>query len=262
MAVDRTADVHTLVVVGDDYFTKLGAKARWKAGRQVSGVSEPAGLMVHEQPLRRAEPVVPPADDWISRLSATGRDYEIAVAQLHELLLRAARHQVSRMPAAAALGASRRAEIIHSAADEATVAVLSRLSTFEGRSAFTTWAYKFGILHAGTEVRRSAWRDREIHLDDISEPHSVAPSPEVYAEGRDLARAVREGLREALTPHQRRVALAVLVDEVPIDVLAERLGTSRGALYKTLHDARQRLRAHLSAHDFLLPGATGREVTK
>ncbi|MEO8906824.1 MAG: RNA polymerase sigma factor [Microbacteriaceae bacterium] len=207
---------------------------------------------------------VPPADsDWIGRLSAPGRAYEAAVAQLHELMLRAARHQVSRMHEAAMLGAARREEIIHSAADEATMAVLSRLGTFEGRSAFTTWAYKFGILHAGTQVRRAAWRDREINLDDVPEPHqSVAPSPELYAEGRDLAQAVRDGLREALTPHQRRVALAILVDEVPIDVLAERLSISRGALYKTLHDARQRLRAYLSAHDFLLPVATRKEVTK
>ena len=42
-----------------------------------------------------------------------------------------------------------------------------------------------------------------------------------------------------LTPHQRRVVLALLVQEV----LADRLGSARNALYKTLHDARRRLRA-------------------
>jgi RNA polymerase sigma-70 factor, ECF subfamily len=265
MAVERTADVHTVVAVGDDFFTRMGARAHGRSGRPVGDVSEPIGLMDRrrEQPPPQVGNAPPADDDWIGRLSTPGRVYETAVAQLHELMLRAARHQVSRMPEAAVLGASRRAEIIHSAADDATVSVLSRLRTFEGRSAFTTWAYKFGILHAGTEVRRAVWRDRELNLDDISEPHqSVAPSPEVYVEGRALAQAVREGLREALTPHQRRVALAVLVDEVPIDVLAERLGSSRGALYKTLHDARQRLRAYLSAHDFLLPVATRKEVTK
>lgn len=265
MAVDRTADTHTVVVVGDEFFTRMGARSRGRPGLQVSEASEPTGLMIRREqfPPERADDVRPVGDDWIRRLSVPGRAYENAVAQLHELLLRAARHQVSRMPEAAALGASRRAEIIHSAADEATVSVLSRLSTFEGRSAFTTWAYKFGILHAGSEVRRAAWRDREIHLGDISEPHqTAASSPEGYVEGRDLAQAVRDGLRVALTAHQRRVAIAVLVDEVPIDVLAERLGTSRGALYKTLHDARRRLRDYLSARDFLLPVATRREVTR
>jgi RNA polymerase sigma-70 factor (ECF subfamily) len=58
-------------------------------------------------------------------------------------------------------------------------------------------------------------------------------------------------MREVLTPYQRRVAVALLVDGVPIDVLADRLGTSRGALYKTLHDVRVRLRAELTAKGYL-----------
>ncbi|WP_232499429.1 RNA polymerase sigma factor [Agromyces humatus] len=190
--------------------------------------------------------------EWIPRLSATGRAHEVAVRRLHELMLRAARHQVARMPDAAGLGAARRDEIVHSAADAATVSVLSRLSAFEGRSRFTTWAYKFAILHAGVEVRRAAWRDREIDLSDVPEQRdSDMSSPETYAEVRELAEAVREGIAEALTAHQRRVTIALLVDEVPIDVLAERLNTSRGALYKTLHDSRQRLRAFLSERGFM-----------
>lgn len=194
----------------------------------------------------------PVLDDWVVRLSVPGRVRDDAVAHLHGLMIRAARHQVARMPEAGALGAVRREEIVQTAADEATVSVLSRLGTFEGRSRFTTWAYKFGILHAGVEVRRAAWGGREIRLDDVPEPQERSASgPEARAEGRDLAHAVRIGLAEALTPHQRRIALAVLVDEVPIDVLAERLGTNRGALYKTLHDARKRLRAHLTAQGYL-----------
>jgi RNA polymerase sigma-70 factor (ECF subfamily) len=39
----------------------------------------------------------------------------------------------------------------------------------------------------------------------------------------------------------------VAVNDVPIDVLAERLNTTRGALYKTMHDARHKLRAVLAA---------------
>jgi RNA polymerase sigma-70 factor (ECF subfamily) len=51
----------------------------------------------------------------------------------------------------------------------------------------------------------------------------------------------------------RRVAVALLVEQVPVDVLADRLGTTRGALDKTLHDARRRIRAHLTAAGYLLP---------
>src|SRR3954451_18626105 len=166
-------------------------------------------------------------------------------------MVRAASHQVSRMPDADGLGSVRRAEIVQAAADEATVSVLARLETFEGRSRFTTWAYKFGILHAGVEVRRSAWSGREIDLGSIPEPRATGATPESYTEVRDLTDAVRRGMDLALTPHQRRVAIALLVDEVPVDVLAERLGTTRNSLYKTLHDARKRLRAWLADEGYL-----------
>jgi RNA polymerase sigma-70 factor (ECF subfamily) len=38
-------------------------------------------------------------------------------------------------------------------------------------------------------------------------------------------------------------------------VLAERLNTTRGALYKTLHDARRKLRGRLAADGFELTDA-------
>jgi RNA polymerase sigma-70 factor (ECF subfamily) len=58
--------------------------------------------------------------------------------------------------------------------------------------------------------------------------------------------AVRRAIGEVLTPHQRSVLVALTLNGVPIDVMAERLGTTRGALYKTLHDARRKLRGSLA----------------
>jgi RNA polymerase sigma-70 factor (ECF subfamily) len=43
------------------------------------------------------------------------------------------------------------------------------------------------------------------------------------------------------------VLVAVVLNGVPIDVLAERRQTTRGALYKTLHDARRKIRDALAA---------------
>jgi RNA polymerase sigma-70 factor (ECF subfamily) len=43
-------------------------------------------------------------------------------------------------------------------------------------------------------------------------------------------------------------------------VLAERLNTTRGALYKTTHDARRRLRSYLTGEGFDL-GAIGQGET-
>src|SRR5689334_7015210 len=178
-------------------------------------------------------------EEWVARLSAPGPLRDDTIRLLHDLLVRAARHQVSRMPDAASWGATRRAEIVHAAADEATVSVLARLDSFAGRSRFTTWAYKFGILQAGVEVRRTAWRHREIDLGSVPEPTAPGAGPESYAEVRDLAEATRQAMDRVLTPYQRRVAVALLVDEVPIDVLAERLATNRNALYQTLHEVRR-----------------------
>ena len=74
---------------------------------------------------------------------------------------------------------------------------------------------------------------------------SEADSPETELERSELLSAVKEGIENALTPHQRDVLVALALNGVPIDVLAERMQTTRGALYKTLHDARRKLRAHL-----------------
>lgn len=193
---------------------------------------------------------IPPPADWVAQLTAPGTIRDDAIRRLHELMLRAAGRQVANMPERQRLGQARCAEIVLAAADEATMNVLARLDTFEGRSRFTTWAYKFAILQVATEVRRAAWRDREVRFDLAAEPVSVG-GPENHAEAAELADAIRGGIKTSLTAHQRRVMIALLIDHVPIDVLAERLGTTRNTLYKTLHDARKRLRHELAAQGFL-----------
>jgi RNA polymerase sigma-70 factor (ECF subfamily) len=190
--------------------------------------------------------------DWVSALSSPGLERDDALRRLHPLMVRAARHQVRRMRALLPhAGAQECEDLANGAADDALAALLGKLSTFEGRSRFTTWAYKFAILQAATEVRRHAWVGREIPLDDIDTWTAREPGPEQRAEASDLASAVWRAMGEALTPYQRKIAVALLVDQVPIDVLADRLGTTRGALYKTLHMARGRLRAHLVASGHL-----------
>ena len=82
----------------------------------------------------------------------------------------------------------------------------------------------------------------------------MGPSVEERREGAELLAALKSAVREQLTPHQRAVFTALALNEVPIDVLSERLGTTRGALYKTLHDARRKLRAELAAGGFVEEG--------
>jgi RNA polymerase sigma-70 factor (ECF subfamily) len=177
------------------------------------------------------------------------------VEALHGLLLRAARHEVSRRSAAFShVRGETLDDLANQAADDALVAVLGKLDDFRGASRFTTWAYKFAVLEAGVRVRRRAWQDREVVLDPAgwTRLRVDAAGPEVDAEQAELLAAIADCVAERLTVHQRQVLVALAIDGVPIDVLAERLDTNRNALYKTLHDARRRLRGELAARGFVL----------
>jgi RNA polymerase sigma-70 factor (ECF subfamily) len=110
------------------------------------------------------------------------------------------------------------------------------------------------VLEAGVKVRRHAWHGREIPLEPARWPLITdgAPTPHQHAEARDLLAALREEIEGKLTAHQREVLVAVALNDVPIDVLAERLHTTRSAVYKTLHDAR--LRTALAARGLTING--------
>jgi RNA polymerase sigma-70 factor, ECF subfamily len=199
----------------------------------------------------------PPGEEWHLDLNAQGIRGEDAVARLHGLMLRAARFEVFRRAGSLPqLSAVELDELAQDAADDAAVSVLRRLDDFRGESSFRTWAYKFALLEASMKVRRRVWRAREVTLEPEhweSLAH-LGPGPDDDAESAALLDAVREGIRTALTPRQRQVLVSAVLEGVPIDVLAERLGSNRNALYKVLHDARRRLRDHVAAAGF--PEAT------
>jgi RNA polymerase sigma-70 factor (ECF subfamily) len=195
---------------------------------------------------------VPPLDsesrEWLRELRGTGVEHDDAVARLHALLVRAARFEVARRrPGLPHVRGDELEDLALEAADDALVSVLRRLDDFRGASRFTTWVYKFALYEAAVKLRKRAWQGREIPLEPEAWTvfSSAAPEPGEHAEQAELLATLQTAIAEALTPHQRRVLVALALNGVPIDVLAERLGTTRGALYKTLHDARRKLRRHL-----------------
>jgi RNA polymerase sigma-70 factor, ECF subfamily len=202
----------------------------------------------------------PESSAWVAALSGDGPVRDEAVERLHELLVRGARFEIARRQRA--LGGGRSAELddlaIQAAAD-ALMAIMRKLHTYRGDSRFTTWAYKFALLEAAVKVRRRAWQDREVPLeaDGWAQLADRRASPDTDAETAELLSAVRRAILEALTPHQREVLVAVTLNGVPIDVLADRLSTTRGALYKTLHDGRRKLRARLAAEGHALDRGRG-----
>jgi RNA polymerase sigma-70 factor (ECF subfamily) len=178
-----------------------------------------------------------------------GAAREAAVGRLHALLLRGAHHELARRRSLLAdVPHGELDDLATQAADDARTAILAKLDTFRGASRFTTWAYKFVLLEAGVKARRRAWQGREIALEEESWRRIADPGPNVHqtVEEAELLRAIARAVETALTTHQREVFSALVLDGVPIDVLAERRSTTRGALYKTLHDARRRLRSALA----------------
>jgi RNA polymerase sigma-70 factor (ECF subfamily) len=189
-------------------------------------------------------------DTWVRELRAGEPG---AVARLHGLLLRAARFEVARRgQTLPELRGDELDDLAQEAAADAAMSVLRRLDDFRGESRFSTWAYKFALLEAAVKVRRRAWRGRELPLEPESwaQFESPSPAPGTRAERIALLAEIQRGIESALTPRQRLVLVALALNGVPVDVLAERLGTNRNALYKTLHDARRKLRAYLEEKGF------------
>ena len=190
-----------------------------------------------------AAPVLIPALDedsrrWLADLRSAGHRRADAERRLYALLRKAAEFEVRRRTSQDV------DDLVTQAAGDALVAVLAKLDHFRGESRFTTWAYKFALYEAAAKTRRRAWQGRELPTAPEDWPAIAARAYD--HETAELLRTLQRGIETRLTPHQREVLIALAIDGVPIDVLAERRQTTRGALYKTLHDARRALRRYLS----------------
>jgi RNA polymerase sigma-70 factor (ECF subfamily) len=187
---------------------------------------------------------------WLRRLRSSGAAHDAAVSELHDLLVGAARFEVERRRAGLPhLRGGDHDDIVHESADDALLALLGKLDDFRGDSRFTTWAYKFALLEAGVKIRRRAWQGREIPIaaEGWAVLADLGRSAEDRTEDAELFDALSEEIRRCLSDRQREVLVAITLNDVPIDVLAERLGSTRGAIYKTLHDARRKLREALGS---------------
>lgn len=209
-------------------------------------VPDPFGT---SSPVASAAPLDADSRAWLRSLQGETSEREAAIARLHQLLLRAARFEVNRRRASMPhVRSSEFDEIAEEAAEDALMSVLGRLEDFRGASRFTTWVYKFALLEAAVKLRKRAWQGREVPIEPESWDLvlSTALDPAARAEQTELLTAVQSAIARVLTEHQRDVLISLAINGVPIDVLADRMSTTRGALYKTLHDARRKLRKELA----------------
>jgi RNA polymerase sigma-70 factor (ECF subfamily) len=185
----------------------------------------------------------PDSAEW---LRALAEGDETAFAQLHAKLLRIARAELSRRDAAVA--GPERDDHAHQAAADALVSIRRRLAEFRGESRFTTWAYAFVVLEVSAKLGRHFWRAPRATLDAEQWdrlPDRFGLDPARESEWRELVSELQRGVEELLSERQRRVFVALVLNGIPLDALVHELGSSRNAIYKTLYDARRKLRARL-----------------
>ncbi len=193
---------------------------------------------------------------WAEGLQATGRAHEECVTALHAVLLRVARHEVARRAASLRLRGPELEDIAQQATDDALMAIRTKVSGFRGESRFTTWAYRFVMFEVSTKMARHFWRERRASMDDEAWerlPDTLGDSPQRNSEQRELFAALRRAIDEDLTALQRRVFVAIALNEVPMDAFAREVGASRNTVYKSLFDARRKLRASLRAAGYERP---------
>lgn len=193
---------------------------------------------------------------WIERLRNAGADAREATAELHALLLRVARAEAARRAPQSRISGPELDDIAHQATADALLAITAKLDTFRGDSRFTTWAFKFVIFEVAGKLSRHFWQHAPIHSDEPDWeqlPSRFGIEPEAVSDAADVLKAVRVCVEDDLTPRQREVFTALVLDGMPLDVLARQLGTTRNAIYKTMFDVRRKLRAALVA-DGLIAG--------
>jgi RNA polymerase sigma-70 factor (ECF subfamily) len=197
--------------------------------------------------------------EWMAGLRASGVQRDTMVAELRDLLLRVARFECERRRGLLRVRGPELEDIAHQAANDALVSIMAKLDEFRGESRFTTWAYKFVMFQVSTKIGRHFWRTSSATVGEPVDPERIADRlatpPDQRAEQRELLAALARAVEQDLTAHQRKVFVAIALDDVPVDALAAELGSNRNAVYKALFDARRKLRASLAGAGYAV-GAT------
>lgn len=197
--------------------------------------------------------------EWLAHLRSAGPEQQEAIEDLRRALERAALFYIRRRaPGLKGAATDELESLAQDAAQEATLQVLEKLDSFRGESRFLTWASAIAVGRAMTALRRRLWQD--VSLDRMpngwQEPADIAISangwehPDLAAERQEMWDVIRDVVARELTQRQRDVLNQLVLNGANAEEVAERLGTSPGALYKMTHDARRKLKAGLLKRGF------------
>jgi len=189
-------------------------------------------------------------DQWLFDLRSEGSIQAAAIADLRVKLLSGLRRGLTKWLDA---NSPELENLAQDATQEGLVRILDRLDSFEGRSRFTTWAYKVTIHIALSKLRRKEWKN--VSLDQMLDPDQergpglsvISPEvgPEISLEQKETLERMGQILREELTDRQMALMQAAVLQGVPMEAIAQKMGVQRNALYKMMHDARKKLKKRL-----------------
>ena len=201
-------------------------------------------------------------EEWCYALQTQGEEQAIAIADLREFLLHASRYSVSRsLGGLTSISDYEVQQLAEDSAQEALLAILNHLSEFRSDSKFTTWAYKFAINFSLMAARHERWKGVSLDrlIDEVDLPDSPildsGPSddPALQAQQSEIWAMLKEVIETELTKRQQQVLKAMVFDEIPLDEIAQHFESNRNAIYKLMHDARQKLKARLEMRGFGVP---------
>ncbi len=200
-------------------------------------------------------------EEWLTELRGDTEQQTAAIEDLRQRLKRSILFYLTQDRSDLRdLATEELAQMADDLAQDATLRIMDNLDNFRGESLFTTWANRIAIRMAISDLRRARYKDfsldkltaqGEMLPDNASNADGInaapPPNPETAVERSDVLNKINKALEDALTDRQYKALAAVALQGVPMDVVAEEMDTNRNALYKLLHDARRKLKAHLEA---------------
>jgi RNA polymerase sigma-70 factor, ECF subfamily len=193
-------------------------------------------------------------EEWLADLRAEKQIQAEAIEDLRQRLKRSIRYYLGQDRSDLRdLPTQELEQMADDLAQDATLRVMDNIANFRGESQFTTWANRIAIRLAISDLRRARYKDFSLDnltADGETMPASASssgglPGPETTYEREDVLSRINRALDEALTERQRQALVAVAIQGVPMDIVAEQMDSNRNALYKLVHDARRKLRAYL-----------------
>ncbi len=194
-------------------------------------------------------------EQWLADLTSTSDSQAVALEDLRTRLRRSILYYLSQERSdLRGLSLQELEQMADDLAQDATLRIIDNIKNFRGESLFTTWANRIAIRVAISDLRRARYKD--FSLDNMTAEGDLlpakadtndSPTPEESVERADVLAKINTALEEALTERQYQVIAAVALKGIPMDIVAEQMGTNRNALYKLLHDARKKLRVYLES---------------